>query len=146
MHLSLQGTRVRSEILGEMDQSYRRTYLQVNHLFFQDPGKLQTQKMLKIHGPQRLSGYIVTGDSWFATLNILCKLKERGHYFMGIVKTGHSCIPLNYLREHFSELSRYHHATFWSQWRYMIEFMLKRRMSRGGDKETAKKKLLKCGL
>ncbi len=50
-------------------------------------------------------GYIVTSDSWFALLHTLKKLKECGHYFMGMVKTAHSCIPIKYLCGSFSQLS-----------------------------------------
>jgi hypothetical protein len=50
-------------------------------------------------------GYIVTGDSWFASLNTLQKLKERGQYFMGMVKTAHSGIPIQHLRGSFSQQS-----------------------------------------
>jgi hypothetical protein len=47
----------------------------------------------------------VTGDSWFASLNTLQKLKEREQYFMGMVKTAHSGILIQHLRGSFSQQS-----------------------------------------
>jgi hypothetical protein len=49
--------------------------------------------------------YIVTGDSWLASLHTLQKLKEHCHYFMGMVKTAHSCILIKHFRRSFSQLS-----------------------------------------
>ncbi len=50
-------------------------------------------------------GFIVSGDSWFASMNTLEKAKAKGHGFMGNVKTAHSRIPIKYLRGQFNAQS-----------------------------------------
>jgi hypothetical protein len=42
-------------------------------------------------------GVILHGDSWFASLNTLQKIREQGNYFTGLIKTGHSGVPVKYL-------------------------------------------------
>ena len=55
-------------------------------------------------------GYIVIGDSWFASLNTLLKLKRQGHYFMGMIKTAHSGVPLKHIRGQFNVQSEVHNS------------------------------------
>ena len=50
-------------------------------------------------------GFILSGDSWFASLNTLRKVKKQGHGFMGNVKMGHSGLPVPYLRGVFNAQS-----------------------------------------
>ena len=50
-------------------------------------------------------GLILHGDNWFASLNTLLKIKQQGNYFVGLIKTGHSGIPVKHLRSDFSAQS-----------------------------------------
>ena len=51
------------------------------------------------------SGVILHGDSWFASINTLEKLKELGIFFVGLIKTAHSGIPVKLLWGWFSAAS-----------------------------------------
>jgi hypothetical protein len=67
--------------------------------------KPSTAATLRLNDRSPSPGYIVIGDSWFASLNTLLKLKKQGHYFMGMIKTAHSGIPLKYIRGLFNAQS-----------------------------------------
>jgi hypothetical protein len=51
------------------------------------------------------SGVIRHGDSWFASLNTLQKLRAMGIYFVGLIKTAHSGISVKWLRAWFTAAS-----------------------------------------
>ena len=48
---------------------------------------------------------ILHGDSWFASLNTLQKLRAMGINFVGLIKTAHSGIPVKWLRCSFTAAS-----------------------------------------
>ena len=49
-----------------------------------------TACVLRLMEPLAGSGVILHGDSWFASLNTLQKLRAMGIYFVGLIKTAHS--------------------------------------------------------
>ena len=49
--------------------------------------KPTTACVLRLTEPLAGSGVILHGDSWFASLNTLQKLKQMGIYFVGLIKT-----------------------------------------------------------
>jgi len=73
---------------------------------FVDQGeKPTTACVLRLMEPLAGSGVILHGDSWFASLNTLQKLKGMGIYFVGLIKTAHSGIPVKWLRRWFTAAS-----------------------------------------
>ena len=49
-----------------------------------------TACVLRLMEPLAGSGVILHGDSWFASLNTLQKLRAMGINFVGLIKTAHS--------------------------------------------------------
>ena len=70
-----------------------------------DGEKYTTAVTLRLIDLLPCPGFILSGDSWFASMNTLEKVKDRGHGFMGNVKTAHSRIPIKYLRGLFNAQS-----------------------------------------
>ena len=62
--------------------------------FVRDGEKATTACVLRLMGCVCGEGLVLHGDSWFASLNTLRKVREQGNFFAGIVKTAHSGIPL----------------------------------------------------
>ena len=73
--------------------------------FVKDGEKATTACTLRLMRCLAGQGVILHGDSWFASLNTLLKLREQGIYFAGLIKTGHSGIPVKYLRGLFTAQS-----------------------------------------
>ena len=65
---------------------------------FVDQGeKPSTACVLRLMEQLAGTGVILHGDSWFASLNTLQKLKQMGIYFVGFIKNAHSGIPVKWL-------------------------------------------------
>ena len=58
--------------------------------FFDKLHMSTTACVLRLMEPLAGSGVILHGDSWFASLNTLQKLRAMGIYFVGLIKTAHS--------------------------------------------------------
>jgi hypothetical protein len=78
---------------------------------FVDQGeKPTTACVLRLMEPLAGSGVILHGDSWFASLNTLLKLRQMGIFFVGLIKTAHSGIPVKWLRAWFTAACQLQHA------------------------------------
>ena len=58
-----------------------------------------TATVLRLAEHYNGSGRIIIGDSWFSSMKTLCALKERGLFFIGIIKTAHRLYPIAYFRQ-----------------------------------------------
>jgi hypothetical protein len=73
---------------------------------FVDQGEKPTTACVsRLMEPLAGTGVILHGDSWFASLNTLQKLRQMGIYFVGLIKTVHSGIPVKWLRGQFTAAS-----------------------------------------
>ena len=43
------------------------------------------------------TGRTIYGDSWFTNMNTIKMVRGTGNFYVGMVKTGHACIPKKYM-------------------------------------------------
>ena len=73
--------------------------------YVKDGEKPTTACVLRLMDRVAGEGLILHGDSWFASLNTLQKVKAQGNYFVGLIKTAHSGIPVKWLQSQFTAAS-----------------------------------------
>jgi hypothetical protein len=73
---------------------------------FADQGEMPTTScVLRLMEQYAGTGVVLHGDSWFASLDTLLKLRAMGIFFVGLIKTAHKGIPVRWLRGWFTAAS-----------------------------------------